>query len=229
MEAFFEGLLDELLRPAFLRDVQKKYHFGEEQIAELAAVAQTLLPALRREACWTFQPCIPAPERRESDRNFFCSVVVTLGMGPDDLQDQYAEQGLLSECYMAESLANELLLKSYAAYNRYVESHTKFHVARYHFPGSEEDFPLELLPGTLEELKAPVSCNQAFCMTPKKSVVFISELTEDASRRCQGICQGCGSRSCPNRVVEEVQLSRLIADMPDVPLTYGYGRIFGRW
>ncbi len=170
-----------------------------------------------------------------------------MGWGVDDLQESYSRKGMLSQCYMLEALAGELLLDSYGAYNRYVQEHTKWHVARYHFPGSEEDFPLEMLPDILEAFASQchrevadicprrdvlqyqeeaalhlprkeespclqegvrpyrqerVICNSALCIQPKKSVVYIAELTKEGEARCPGICSGCNSVRCPNRMKE---------------------------
>ena len=50
-------------------------------------------------------------------------------------------------------------------------------VARYHFPGSEEDFPLEMVPKLLVGFPGQITCNTAFCMIPKKSVAFVAIIT----------------------------------------------------
>lgn len=223
MAQFFEELLDTFSDKIFLEKVRKKYHYGEEQLQELAAVAAEMLPLMRLEACWERIAC-GAAERE--------LVIMTLGAGVDALQESYLKSGLLSESYMIESLASELLLKGYGAYNRYVAAQTVFHVARYHFPGGEESYPLEQLPRLLEQTSLPVTCNGAYCMQPKKSVVFWAELTTEDTVYCQGICVGCtagsGGKSCPNRIEDGVQLRQVLAGMTDVPLSYGYSRIFGR-
>ncbi len=231
MKKFFDGLLNEFTTPAFLRAVLKKYHYGEEQLQELADVAEKMMPYVRSEACWDHGLLYEAglADGGEEQQYNCAEVLMTLGKGPDILQERFAVRGRLSECYMVESLASELLLRGYAAYNQYIAEHTALHVARYHFPGSGQEFPLERLKGMLERLALPVKCNEAFCMIPKKSVAFVAELTGDAARSCQGICTGCDSRSCPNRMEEGPQLGRMAARMPDVPLSYGYSRIFGRF
>lgn len=230
MEKFFDQLLNEFLSPEFLDVVRKKYHYGEEQLSELENVASELVPHIRREACWDHRFFYESGlAESTAGQEYNCAeVVMTLGEGPDIFQEEFAAQGLLSECYMVESLASELLLRGYAAYNRYVAEHTDYHVARYHFLGSGQEFPLDRLGGMLKRLQLPVRCNEAFCMIPKKSVAFVAELTEDETRRCRGICTGCNSGNCPNRMEDGLHLGRMIADMTDVPLSYGYSRIFGR-
>ena len=82
----------------------------------------------------------------------------------------------------------------------------------------------ELLAG----LTKRVTCNAAFCLIPKKSVVFVAELTQDESVQCEGICMGCHKMHCINRIEDDFQTRRRIARMTDMPLHYGYSRIFGK-
>lgn len=225
MESFFPELLDEFISTDFLKKVCEKYHFDEEQAAQLQAVAEEMLPKMRKEAFWIRQESFANNEWQSKDSDTtYENVAMSLGNGVDLLQEHYSEKGLLLESYMVEVLASELLMRGYDAYNRFVNEHSAYHVARYHFPGSEEALPLEMLPHLLNGLTHKIACNSAFCMQPKKSVVFISELTQDETISCKGICVGCTNTACPNRVEDDNLLRKRMAD---VPLTYGYSRIFG--
>ncbi len=223
MEAFFEEVLDRSVTAAFIGEVQKNYHYREEQREGLEQVARRLLPLLRREACWE--------QRIDGDDGqgaVYSQVLMTLGQGPDLLQEQYGAQGLLTECYMVESLSCELLLLGYQAYNRYVEANTGYHVAQYHFPGGGGRFGLEEIPKWLARFTLPVQCTEALYLTPKKSALFAAELTREKGRRCPGICAGCENRQCVNRMEEGTPRERLSGKWADMPLPYGYSRIFGR-
>jgi len=230
MAVFFSDLLDSIVSPGFLKRVCDKFHYGEMQLAELQAVAEALLPLMRREAFWERKVSFIGREvcasgkMKDSDTDYE-DVVMTLGAGVDCLQDSYCQKGMLSEGYMIEALAGELLLEGYRAYNRKVEEGAPWHVVRYHFPGSRKELPLELLPGLLEGFPPQISCNGAFCVMPKKSVIFIAELTRNGQIRCEGICAGCGNVHCPNRMADSLQMGRRTADLS---LNYGYGRIFGK-
>lgn len=195
MRAYFADLLEKFQSPDFARAVCKKYHYREEDLESLCGVAKAMLSTLGKEAGWEHR-LVFAEDHWETE------TAMTLGEGIDTLQEHYLSQGLLSEGYMVEVLAGELLLQGYGAYNRAVEQETSYHVKRYHFPGSGEKYPIESLEALLERLGMPVRCNAAFCMIPKKSVAFTAELTREANVRCQGICMGCSSLSCPNRVGE---------------------------
>ena len=200
MSIFFPDILDDFLKLPFLQRVKKKYHFEEHQMDELKAVAGEMLPLIRREAFWEREGWHASPTQREAfwerkgwhasptrknalqdgpenasvlDKRWE-AVVISLGWGVDDLQESYSRKGMLSQCYMLEALAGELLMDSYGAYNRYVQEHTKWHVARYHFPGSEEDFPLEMLPDILEAFAS--QCHREVAdICPRRDVLQYQE------------------------------------------------------
>lgn len=230
MAAFFPEVLDAFLSPDFLEGVRRKFHYGDTKTAAFQAVAQEMLPLMREQAFWdssafSLESCQP----EESADAVYERVIMSLGDGLDALQEHYSEEGMLSESYMLEVLASELLLKGYGAYNRYVQENRDRYVARYHFLGSEEAFPLELLPELLEGTAGRIVCNSAFCLIPKKSVVFVSELTQDTKVQCESICVGCHNLHCPNRTEDDSPRGRMLAKMADIPLSYGYSRILGRF
>ena len=139
MSIFFPDILDDFLKLPFLQRVKKKYHFEEHQMDELKAVAGEMLPLIRREAFWERKGWHASPTQREAfwerkgwhasptrknvlqeepenmtdlDKRWE-AVVISLGWGVDDLQESYSRKGMLSQCYMLEALAGELLLDSY--------------------------------------------------------------------------------------------------------------------
>ncbi|MBD5490425.1 MAG: hypothetical protein HDR13_16840 [Lachnospiraceae bacterium] len=224
MADFFTDLLDGFLNPSFLEKVRDKFHYEETRSSELRAVAEQMFPLIREEAFWERN----VSSLQKSSGAVYEDVVMSLGAGIDSLQDHYSSQGMLSRSYMLEVLASELLLQGYGAYNRYIEKNTDRHVARYHFLGSEDSFPLSMIPRLLDITDGRITCNEAYCMLPKKSVAFVAELTQDEKVRCEGVCVGCNRRQCPNRVAGNHPDQGIIARMADLPLTYGYGRIFGK-
>ena len=221
MQTFFSEITALCSYEQFLHSVMEKYHYDPEEYPNLKRLAGEMIPCLETEAGW---------QDRENKETFpgrdqsFLAVGITLGKGIDALQEKDLQNGFLTESYMIEVLSSELLLKSYRAYTEWVAVHRNLHVARLHFLGgeiSETSEPqigsllrLSNLPMLLQELALPVTCNAAYCMIPKKSVVFYAELTKDPFTKCAGICLGCGRRDCPNR--------------PNRPLSYGYARIFSK-
>lgn len=202
MAAFFPELLDAFVTLDYLEYVRRKFHFEERQAEEIRAVAEEMMSVMRREAFWTSQEAsfMKKQDWIGNTGAEYELVAMSLGSGVDFLQDDYNEKGLLLQSYMAEVLADELLMMGYDAYHRHIMAHTMQHVARYYFPGSEEALPLEILPVLLKNLTQKIICNSSFCMIPQKSVVFISELTKDENVGCRGICADCKNRSCENRI-----------------------------
>ncbi len=211
MEAFFPELLDNFMNRDFMKKVCEKFHYDEIHLSELQTVAGKMLPSMRQEAFW--EVCAPwVWDCGEKTDVVYECVVMTLGTALDCLQESYNNEGMLTKSYMLETLASELLLQGYSAYNRHVRDVSGWHVARYHFPGSEKSLPLEMLPHILSRFSVKVSCNEAFCMLPKKSVVFVAELTQDEKVKCEGICVGCGNVKCSNRM-EDVQMDQTMMDI----------------
>ncbi|MCM1134024.1 MAG: hypothetical protein NC400_00475 [Clostridium sp.] len=205
MAAFFPDLLEEFLGSDFLLTVCRKFHYEEERLSQLRAVAEKMLPFMRGEAFWERGKFGIENERgiEKKEKAFkYEAVVMSLGGGIDALQETYHKEGLLTESYMLEALADELLLQGCKAYNCYMEENGGYYVAGYHFPGSGGSFPLETLPELLkgfEHTGHKLTCNKAFCMSPQKSVAFVAELTKDRKARCGSICADCDNKDCPNR------------------------------
>lgn len=235
MQTFFSEITALCRNEQFLHSVMEKYHYDPEEYPNLKRLAGEMIPCLETEAGWQdreIQETFPG-----RDQSFF-AVGITLGKGIDELQEKYLQNGFLTESYMIEVLSSELLLESYRAYTEWVVVHRNLHVARLHFLGGEISetseqkisslLRLANLPMLLQELALPVTCNTAYCMIPKKSVVFYAELTKDPFTKCAGICLGCGRRDCPNRMEEKENFPLQFADMTDRPLSYGYARIFSK-
>ena len=226
LHPLFEALTESLTEELFLREFSKKYHYEEPQLPTLAAVAVSMQKAVLSDvkegkAGWSCG-VLSLDGSEAVDR--YLPVCITLGSGIDALQESYLQQGLLLEAYMVETLASELLLQAYPRWNDWVaeqgaaqieaqEAQRALHVRRYHFLGSEGECPIESLPELLKELKVSVTCTSAYCMLPKKSVAFYAELTEEQDVHCEGICVGCGSRSCPNRMDRDA--TGHVTDMTD--------------
>ena len=63
-------------------------------------------------------------------------------------------------------------------FQRWAEAHLKQRLESYHFFGSEEGLPFEKMAQLLAEMgQNRITCNQAYCMEPKKSVMFLAELS----------------------------------------------------
>ncbi|HBA47820.1 MAG TPA: hypothetical protein DCZ91_08485 [Lachnospiraceae bacterium] len=85
-----------------------------------------------------------------------------------------------------------------------------------------------MVPELLKSFHCQITCNTAFCIIPKKSVVFVAELTQDEQIQCENICAGCHNVHCPNRAERDSLRGDMLARVADMPLSYGYSRILGK-
>lgn len=179
---------------AFLYHVMEKYHYNREDLVTLNQVGSRMMEAVEGSCGFLLLPFSDTACTPEAD------VVMTLGAGVDRLGEEYTAHGKYVEAYMTEVLAEELLLECYVKFNRWIADNTQYHVTGYRFYG-EKDLKLEDMCHVLERIAdSPVICNEAFFLAPGKSVVFRAKLTRDTNVSCEGICAGCSSRSCPNRM-----------------------------
>ncbi len=183
------------IQPALIQRVSGKYHYSEADLETLCQVASQMNRALKGQCGFWLND-------GEMNTEMTVGVVMTLGAGIDQLQEEYTVQGHFVECYMTEVIAEELLLEGYIAFNRWVAESTGYHVKRYHFCEEGAGLSLEQMPHILAASRCDaVTCNEAYCLKPRKSVIFRAELTTDAGTVCEGICAGCNNEYCANRAV----------------------------
>ncbi|MCD7835054.1 MAG: hypothetical protein LUG83_00010 [Lachnospiraceae bacterium] len=214
-------LTDNCTSVAFIEELCRKYHYPDAEKAALREVALNMKKSILSEAALSY-----AMTNLDGNIPAAC-VVITLGEGIDRIQEEYMAAFMLSECYMAEVIAGELLLRSYPVCNERLGRLSGMKVARYLFPGSTPRHDVSELPDMLAGSGLRVKCNEAFCILPMKSVAFYAILTADENTVCEGICVGCGRTDCPNRVGEDGRLDR-VSDFVGAAFNYGYARIFGR-
>ena len=191
----FEQLLSRCQQADFIEEAARKNGYGREDLPELSRIAGEVVRESGRKGSFTSKLL---QEEAEGKRPVTVSVL-TLGEGVDCLQDRYRERENMTAAYMAEVISNEILMKSYEAYDRMLAETTDYRVKEFHFPGSEEAYPLSDIGKILNMLGAPVQCLKSFCMVPRKSVVFYAELTREKGNACRSVCQTCEKRSCPYR------------------------------
>lgn len=184
------------------RHIVARYHFRETDEKQLCGLAEELIrvaaPALY---------CAPCGLEKESR----LAVLVTLGAGVDDLQDSYLTRERLTEGYMIECIAMELLQNAYEQAAEKIYSRYGRWISGFDFVG--EAVPIEQMEELLRLLEPEeISCNQAYMLSPKKSAAFYTTLTDKRQSACCDVCESCGNISCAYRKRN---------------LTYGYQRIFG--
>lgn len=180
-----------------------RYHFRRSDEAQIRALTDRLLsvaePLLYHASC--------TPEEQ-----FRLAVLVTLGDGIDELQRACTEEGRLSESYMIECIAMELLGNAYEQSAEKLYEHYGLWINGFDFLGDKA--PIEEM-GKLFDILKPreVSYNQAYMITPKKTVAFYTTLTKKRQETYCNQCESCRNTRCAHRRAH---------------LTYGYQQIFGR-
>lgn len=191
----FEKLLSECTRMAFAEEVAERNGYGREELPAFLRIAREVVRECGRKGSFASRLIREGTEGEKP----VTACVLTLGEGVDHLQDRYREKGDMTAVYMAEVISNEILMKSYAAYDRMLTETTKYRIAAFLFPGSSKECPLSDTEKIVTLLSAPVQCLTSFCMVPKKSVAFYAYLTEEKEKDCQSICETCSRKDCRHR------------------------------
>lgn len=181
---YIESRLWTSLTGEFLERVKSRYHYQEKDMPLLYSVAADMA------GCMRWQESVYLVFEGGS-----ATVIMTLGIGVDLLQERYQSTGRMLESYMVESIGGELLMQGYTELAGWVRERTGLYVTAQHFFGEHEEYPLSRLPHVLARAgQTKVSCNDGCCLTPKKSVVYQIELSEDGGRECTVPCTACSRR-----------------------------------
>ena len=209
MQLLFSGdLMD-------VKQLAKKYHYGTDDIEQLAAMWEEVYFCIAKNAQYieVEHKTVARVEYDKLPVEQAELMAMTLGTEVDKRQEVYLENGNLTAAYMMECICNEVLLGLYEKLNRQYAKEYGCYIKRYHFIG--EKVPMEEMPRVLSMLdQNRISCNEYSVLLPKKSVVFFAETTNLQEEECQGICQYCTRADCPNKSGEGFHL------------TYGYQKIF---
>ena len=299
LQPFFENLVDCMTEELFLQEFSRKYHYEKDQMELLVEVAASMQRCIRQDndediagwkagmplaggvslmcpVCITLGSRLDMLQEDYLDKGLLTEAYMIETLGSEILLKAYPQWN----AWVRNN--SHTMMEQW----RRQDQQEEYAVRRYHFLGSEETCPEEMysemysetysemysikaLPQILEQLQVPVTCTEAYCMLPKKSVVFYAELvhmkscneesikvhskahSKEHSRAiaaadnlgispevnnrpsasadidfCEGICAGCRSANCPNRM-EKKSAGFYAADMTDPPFTYGYSRIFG--
>jgi hypothetical protein len=117
----------------FINSIQKKYHFNDEDFNELLKLYQQVQLVITPYAEYRINRYTTGVEL--IDRGTAAAVAMSLGTGFDRLQERYMREEKLSEAYMLDCIAAELMLIMYSEFNlSYARFHRRY-VERYVFIG----------------------------------------------------------------------------------------------
>lgn len=143
------------------------------------------------------------------------AVLVSLGNKVDALQNEYVRRERLTEGYMIECIGMELLQTAYEKVAEIIRQKYGLWMSGFEFLGDR--YPLEWTKDLFHVLQPEgITYNQAYMMTPKKTVAFLTALRQERKESYCHVCESCSNLQCPNR-------QKLTSHM-----NYGYQRIFGK-
>ena len=205
--------------------ILSRYHFCDTDFFQLNSLYELLKQDMEAKILYE----INAPLEFVTYENHGI-ILVTLGHRVDDLSSQYSNQGLLLEAYMIDCLGLELLQKAYEKTDQLFHEETKKWIKQYDFLGDR--FSLSYMKELFDVLgHNEVTYNEYYMMSPKKSVIFIAELTDKKEEKSCGICSNCKNLTCENRkkkdVTEDSEEKKRKKDNQKQTYNYGYQRIFG--
>lgn len=216
------------------REIMARYHFAENDLERLkhmgTLVEREVSPVMYYEVL--MQEAADSGRRNNELSSERLAVIVTLGSGVDELQNRYTQKERLTEGYMVECISMELLRVAYEQAAERIHAHTGKWMSGFEFVG--DAVPFDCMEGIFRQLTPKeVSFNQAYMLSPKKTVVFLTDLCGERKDSYCHICANCSYISCPDRVTESELDVVELGEMPRITepsgnLTYGYQRIFGK-
>lgn len=210
-----------------LNHLIKHYHFREEDFGILQALSQVMTPLLQARAYYVWKKKGEIVSYED-----YAVVFLTLGDGVDALQEVYLGRQCLSEAYMVECIALEMLMKAYEEFVKQVQRETGKWAVKIDFLG--DTYPMELLPELYDGFDSmEITYNEKLVLSPGKSVVFLLPMSEKKTKNPCHICENCSNKECIFRTESHQKEVRGRTDFqrraePSEGVnTYGYQRIFG--
>lgn len=188
-----------------------RFHFNESSRESIVSFYSVIKPLLNPIAFYEIE-------------NEKINILMTLGDGIDELIELYEKNNCLEEAYIIDCIGSELLSKAYKAMIKKIEADTGKFVSSLQFLGDK--YPLEMTKDFFEKLRPEgMSYNDAFILTPSKSVSMIMTLSEEKPAcPVENECNACQNFTCPNRN-ERKKITNTV-NLSSLPKTYGNSVIF---
>lgn len=174
------------------RQFMQQAHFGKNDMETCLEVWTDLYGTKERKAgakvrAWYCREGLP-------DK---ITVVMTIGKTYDEMISHYEARGELLKAYAVECLAMGILRNAYSLFGDQIYEREGKYPGELLFLEEEQ---MKRVPKLLEQMNIQeVQCNEALALTPQKTVVFITELSDVKKVNCGNICATCKRYSCPNR------------------------------
>ncbi len=221
----FSISINDMSKDAIIKTTMRKYHFNDTDEENLGKVFDEIATRCQPYAIYRINHRTTGIRYIDESQAAVCAI--TMGQKMDEILDEYNEEKLLDEAYMADCLSGELILRMYDAFN---QEYSKFHrryVNRYVFIG--DTIPLTDMQSILDDIYdnqevegREIIANEYGVLIPSKSVVFYALLTDNPKQTCAGICASCGRSDC-----EQGKMDIGMDSNSAILLNYGIQKIMG--
>ncbi|WP_022756094.1 hypothetical protein [Butyrivibrio fibrisolvens] len=168
-----------------LSDLIRRYHFNDNDKKDIVRLYKLLYPRVHAIFHYVIE-------------KGSIYVIASLGRGIDSLQDSFLKKGDIQKAYIIDCLGIQLLEKVYEGIDDRIHELTGMYVGDYTFVGDER-LPLQTMPDIMRKLgQKKIRYNNAYVLTPKKSVLFKAGLSKDKVHKSD-MCSMCGNKDCANR------------------------------
>lgn len=190
MTEYFGALnISEMMTESLMMEIMQKYHFQDAK-DEMHQVFLAMRSVIKDQERYEI--------RLDSDV-MKADIAVTLGGLVDHYQEQLSKSGDIMKELMVEQISWDLLAQGYKLIRDDLCEKHGLVMAKMHFWGGEQEYPLEKLQEVLEEFEhVNLQLSHALSLKPSKSAVFQAELrpVEDGAES-HGFCSTCNRQeSC---------------------------------
>ena len=186
------------LDEACFSDFIRRYHFDEKDKQNILRLYRQVMPRVHAAFHYVL---VKQPEQGDGadiTDDISADVVVTLGQAFDDLQESFLQKGNIHNAYILDCIGLEILWAAYDRVDEKLFELTGLHAGEYRFPG-DCSMPLSKVPGMMRLLgQKQVTYNEAYALTPKKSVVFEVPLFREKKKK-NARCANCCNEKCEMR------------------------------
>ena len=209
---FVETTAGKCLTDTFVKAIAHRYHYEWKDQKKMRQVAADIRSALEgQEGFYCIFSETPDYFLEEGSKKagYYAGVILTLGEKIDCLQDTYSDKGDMEGAYMVEVMSGELLRNAYLQFSDWLYNNSCYEAESFLFFGAGESLPMEKIPELLVyQGEKKVRCNEAYCLEPKKSVVFLAKLKKQEEKKESGreknisavMCAGCGKKDCVYKI-----------------------------
>ncbi len=180
-----------------IEELAAKYHFNNVDTEDIQSVYQEMKAVVKPIIYYE----IAGVDKKLSFVEYekYMVVIASLGRSIDQLQETYMESEKILRAYIIECISLVMLQKLYQSLAIVINNKERLWVKTYDFLGDK--YSINMTEDIFSLLRPEdIVYNDALMLNPKKSVVYIAELTDNRDNSNCNICSNCKNWNCPNRI-----------------------------